>query len=102
MQALVQAQIPGARVAAVIANRPDAAGLAWAAAQGRKLSAACWARCLAENSISFFDTQPASDPAQAVLLIFQKKNYKKRLISRSPTSTPPPHLNCIQAVIKLA
>lgn len=34
MQALVQAQIPGARVAAVIANRPDAAGLAWAAAQG--------------------------------------------------------------------
>lgn len=34
MQALVQAQIPGARVAAVIANRPGAAGLAWAAAQG--------------------------------------------------------------------
>ena len=34
MQALVEANIPGARVAAVIANRPDAAGLAWAAAQG--------------------------------------------------------------------
>ena len=34
MQALVEAKIPGVRVAAVIANRPDAAGLAWAAAQG--------------------------------------------------------------------
>lgn len=34
MQALVEANIPGTRVAAVIANRPDAAGLAWAAAQG--------------------------------------------------------------------
>ena len=34
MQALVQAAIPGAQVAAVISNRADAAGLAWAAAQG--------------------------------------------------------------------
>ncbi|MBS1154224.1 MAG: phosphoribosylglycinamide formyltransferase [Proteobacteria bacterium] len=34
MQAIVEARIPGARVAAVIANRPGAAGLAWARAQG--------------------------------------------------------------------
>lgn len=34
MQAIVNAQIPNANIAAVIANRPDAAGLAWAKAQG--------------------------------------------------------------------
>ncbi|GHD77758.1 phosphoribosylglycinamide formyltransferase [Vogesella fluminis] len=34
MQAIVDADIPGARIAAVIANRPDAAGLAWAASRG--------------------------------------------------------------------
>ncbi|MCW3480470.1 phosphoribosylglycinamide formyltransferase [Neisseriaceae bacterium JH1-16] len=34
MQAIVDAQIPGARIAAVISNRPDAAGLAWAAERG--------------------------------------------------------------------
>ena len=34
MQAIVDAQIPGARIAAVIANRPAAAGLAWAAERG--------------------------------------------------------------------
>lgn len=34
MQAIVEARIPGARVAAVISNRPDAAGLAWARTQG--------------------------------------------------------------------
>ncbi|WP_054284571.1 phosphoribosylglycinamide formyltransferase [Gulbenkiania mobilis] len=34
MQAIVEATPPGARIAAVISNRPDAAGLAWAAARG--------------------------------------------------------------------
>lgn len=34
MQAIVEAAIPGARIAAVISNRPDAAGLAWAAQRG--------------------------------------------------------------------
>lgn len=34
MQAIVEAQIAGAQIAAVISNRPDAAGLAWAKAQG--------------------------------------------------------------------
>lgn len=34
MQAIVETRIPGARVAAVISNRPNAAGLAWAQAQG--------------------------------------------------------------------
>nr|WP_174874982.1 phosphoribosylglycinamide formyltransferase [Vogesella oryzae] len=34
MQAIVDAKIPGANIAAVIANRPDAAGLAWAAERG--------------------------------------------------------------------
>lgn len=34
MQAIVEAQLPGARITAVIANRPDAAGLAWAAERG--------------------------------------------------------------------
>ena len=34
MQAIVEADIPGARVAAVISNRPDAAGLAWARERG--------------------------------------------------------------------
>ena len=34
MQAIVNAAIPGARVAAVLSNRADAAGLAWAAKHG--------------------------------------------------------------------
>ncbi|KZE30031.1 formyltetrahydrofolate-dependent phosphoribosylglycinamide formyltransferase [Crenobacter luteus] len=34
MQAIVNARIPGARIAAVVSNRPDAAGLAWAAERG--------------------------------------------------------------------
>ncbi len=34
MQALVNARISGARIAAVISNRPDAYGLDWAKAQG--------------------------------------------------------------------
>ena len=34
MQAIVEAQIPGAEVVAVIANKPEAAGIAWAEAQG--------------------------------------------------------------------
>ncbi|MFC4160027.1 phosphoribosylglycinamide formyltransferase [Chitinimonas lacunae] len=34
MQAIVEAELGDARVAAVIANRPDAAGLAWAAERG--------------------------------------------------------------------
>lgn len=34
MQALVEAQIPNARIAAVLSNRPDAAGLDWARERG--------------------------------------------------------------------
>lgn len=34
MEAIVRAQLPGARIRAVISNRPDAAGLAYAAAHG--------------------------------------------------------------------
>ena len=34
MQAIVDAKIAGARIAAAISNRPDAAGLAWAAERG--------------------------------------------------------------------
>ncbi|MCP1289445.1 phosphoribosylglycinamide formyltransferase [Chromobacterium sp. S0633] len=34
MQAIVDAKIAGARIATVISNRPDAAGLAWAAERG--------------------------------------------------------------------
>jgi phosphoribosylglycinamide formyltransferase-1 len=34
MQAIVEANIPGVNIAAVISNRPDAAGLAWAAERG--------------------------------------------------------------------
>jgi phosphoribosylglycinamide formyltransferase-1 len=34
MQAIVDAQVPGGRIAAVIANRADAGGLAWAAERG--------------------------------------------------------------------
>lgn len=34
MQAVVNAHIPNARIAAVIANKPDAAGLVWAAERG--------------------------------------------------------------------
>jgi phosphoribosylglycinamide formyltransferase-1 len=34
MQAIVDANIPGAHIAAVLSNRPDAAGLAWAAERG--------------------------------------------------------------------
>lgn len=34
MQAVVQAGLPGVRIAAVLSNRPEAAGLAWADEQG--------------------------------------------------------------------
>lgn len=34
MQAIVEADIPGVRIAAVLSNRPDAAGLSWAAQRG--------------------------------------------------------------------
>lgn len=34
MQAIVKARLPNTRIAAVISNRPKAAGLAWAAARG--------------------------------------------------------------------
>ena len=34
MEAIVRAQIAGAQIAAVISNRPDAAGLGFAAAHG--------------------------------------------------------------------
>jgi len=34
MQSIVNAEIPNARIAAVLSNNPDAAGLAWAAARG--------------------------------------------------------------------
>lgn len=34
MQAIVESSIPGARIAAVISNRPDAAGLDWAQSHG--------------------------------------------------------------------
>lgn len=34
MQAIVNANIPNARIAAVLSNQPDAAGLAWAAERG--------------------------------------------------------------------
>ena len=34
MQAIVEAAIPNARIAAVLSNRADAAGLAWAAERG--------------------------------------------------------------------
>ena len=34
MQAIVDANIPGAHIAAVLSNRPDAGGLAWAAERG--------------------------------------------------------------------
>jgi phosphoribosylglycinamide formyltransferase-1 len=34
MQAIVDAKLPGVNIAAVISNRPDAAGLAWAAERG--------------------------------------------------------------------
>ena len=41
MQAVVQANIPGVRVAAVLSDNPDAAGLQWAAAQGIPTFARC-------------------------------------------------------------
>jgi phosphoribosylglycinamide formyltransferase 1 len=34
MEAIVRAAIPGSRIAAVISNRPDAAGLGFAASHG--------------------------------------------------------------------
>jgi len=34
MQAIVEANIPAARIAAVVSNRPDAAGITWAAERG--------------------------------------------------------------------
>ena len=40
MQAIVNANIPNARIAAVLSNNPEAAGLAWAAERAIKISPA--------------------------------------------------------------
>ncbi|WP_274584286.1 phosphoribosylglycinamide formyltransferase [Neisseria leonii] len=39
MQAIVEARLPEVRIAAVLSNRPDAAGLAWAQARGIETAA---------------------------------------------------------------
>ena len=51
MEAIIRAQIPGAKIAAVISNRPDAAGLAFAASHGiTALPGVLVARYLGDNS----------------------------------------------------
>lgn len=68
MQAIVNAQIPGARVAAVISNRPDAAGLAWARAQGID-TVALDHKCFAERAAFDMELAQTIDRYQPDLVV---------------------------------
>ena len=97
MEAIVRAQIPGARIAAVIANRPDAAGLGFAADHAIP---AILVDHKAYPSREAFDAALAEridrhDPALVVLAGFMRiltpgfvAHYAGRLINIHPSLLP--------------
>lgn len=97
MQAIVNAQIPNARIAAVLSNKADAAGLAWAAERGIATEAL--------NHKDFTDRQSFDSemikridryqPDLVVLAGFMRiltpefcKHYESRLINIHPSLLP--------------
>ncbi|MDO4248351.1 MAG: phosphoribosylglycinamide formyltransferase [Neisseria sp.] len=97
MQAIVNAQIPNARIAAVLSNKTDAAGLAWAAERGIATEAL--------NHKDFADRQSFDNemiklidryqPDLVVLAGFMRiltpefcKHYESRLINIHPSLLP--------------
>ncbi|TVT56417.1 MAG: phosphoribosylglycinamide formyltransferase [Azoarcus sp. PHD] len=97
MEAIVRAAIPGARIAAVISNRPDAAGLAFAAAHGIA-TVAIDHKAYADRA--GFDTALAAaidahQPDLVVLAGFMRvltddfvRHYEGRLINIHPSLLP--------------
>ncbi|WP_287881384.1 phosphoribosylglycinamide formyltransferase [Aquitalea sp.] len=97
MQAIVDANIPGAHIAAVISNRPDAAGLAWAAARG---IATAVVDHKAYTSREAFDAQLAQvidsyQPDLVVLAGFMRiltadftRRYEGRMLNIHPSLLP--------------
>ncbi|WP_027008629.1 phosphoribosylglycinamide formyltransferase [Conchiformibius kuhniae] len=97
MQALVEANIPDARIAAVLSNNPQAAGLAWAAERGIATAAlnhrdfpdrAAFDRAMA-------DKIDAHAPDLVVLAGFMRiltpefcRHYENRLINIHPSLLP--------------
>lgn len=97
MQAIVEAGIPDAEVAAVLSNRPDAAGLAWAKARGIETAALDHK---AYNSREAFDAAMMEmidryQPDLVVLAGFMRiltpefcRHYAGRLINIHPSLLP--------------
>ncbi|AWI81720.1 MAG: phosphoribosylglycinamide formyltransferase [Betaproteobacteria bacterium HGW-Betaproteobacteria-13] len=97
MEAIVRAAIPGARIAAVISNRPDAAGLAFASAHGIATEAIDH-KAYADRAA--FDTALAAaidahQPDLVVLAGFMRvltddfvRHYEGRLINIHPSLLP--------------
>ena len=116
MQSIVNAQIAGAHIAAVISNRPDAAGLAWAADRGIT-TAVLDHKLFADRSA--FDAALAKlidgfTPDLVVLAGFMRiltadfvKHYANRLINVHPSLLPAfigvnTHQRAIDEGVKLA
>ncbi|WP_341675262.1 phosphoribosylglycinamide formyltransferase [Niveibacterium sp. SC-1] len=97
MEAIVRAAIPGARIAAVIANRPDASGLAFASAHG--IEAVCLDHKAFADRAAFDEALrqriDAYAPDVVVLAGFMRvlgegfvRHYEGRLINIHPSLLP--------------
>ncbi len=116
MQAIVDAGLPGVTIAAVIANRPDAAGIAWAAARGittRVLDHKAYASREAFDE-QLADTIDAFTPDLVVLAGFMRiltpgftARYEGRMLNIHPSLLPAfpglhTHERAIEAGCKVA
>ncbi|MFT3733570.1 MAG: phosphoribosylglycinamide formyltransferase [Rhodocyclaceae bacterium] len=97
MEAIVRAAIPGARVAAVIANRPDAAGLDFAASHGIATAVvdhkqfadrSSFDKALAETIDSFSPDLVVLAGFMRVLTAEFVEHYAGRLINIHPSLLP--------------
>ncbi|MCL2591388.1 MAG: phosphoribosylglycinamide formyltransferase [Betaproteobacteria bacterium] len=115
MEAIVRASIPGARIAAVISNRADAAGLAFAARQGIETVVVAHAGYSERNQFdaALRDAIDAYAPDLVVLAGFMRvlgedfvRHYAGRLLNIHPSLLPAfpglhTHRRAIAAGVKL-
>ncbi|WP_410498568.1 phosphoribosylglycinamide formyltransferase [Chitinibacter sp. S2-10] len=116
MQAIVNAQIAGANIAAVISNRPDAAGLAWAAERGIRTAVLDHKQFASRESFdaALIDLIDGYAPDLLVLAGFMRiltadfvNHYENRLINVHPSLLPAftglnTHQRAIDEGVKLA
>jgi phosphoribosylglycinamide formyltransferase-1 len=115
MEAIVRANIPGARIAAVISNRADAAGLAFAASRGIETMVVAHADYAERDKFdtALRDAIDAYTPDLVVLAGFMRvlgkdfvRHYAGRLLNIHPSLLPAfpglhTHLRAIKAGVKL-